>query len=97
MSAGASALWRRWGGRGAAYWRFFTRRKLRLPDTYVELERALGDDLYTTDRGAGALVTAPLWLGPQHRPIAKAPILFLGRDRGEVLALDRRFRERFEK
>ena len=97
MSAGASTLWRRLGGRGAAYWRFFTRRKLRLPETYAELERALGDDLYDARHGAGALVTVPLWLGPQRRPIAKAAVLFLGRDRGEVLALDRRFRERFEK
>ncbi len=97
MSAGASALWRRLGGRGAAYWRFFSRRKLRLPDSYVELEKALGDDLFDGRHGAGALVTAPLWLGPNRRPIAKAAVLFLGRDRDEVLALESHFRERFEK
>jgi len=97
MSAGASTLWRRLGGRGAAYWRFFSRRKLRLPDSYIELEKALGDDLFDGRHGAGALVTAPLWLGPSRRPVAKAAVLFLGRDRGEVLALDNRFRERFEK
>jgi len=97
MSAGASTQWRRLGGRGAAYWRFFSRRKLRLPDSYLELEKSLGDDLYDAGHGAGALVTAPLWLGPNRRPIAKAAVLFLGRDRGEVLALDNRFRKRFEK
>jgi len=97
MSAGASTLWRRLGGRGAAYWRFFSRRKIRLPDSYTEVEDALGGDLYTTDRGAGTLVTAPLWLGPNRRPTAKAAVLFLGRDRDEVFALDNRFRERFKK
>lgn len=97
MAAGASNLWRRLGGRGAAYWRFFNRRKLRLPDSYEELEKALRDDLYDTDRSTGALVTAPLWLGPRRRPIAKAAILFLGRDRGEAFDLDRRFRARFER
>ncbi len=97
MSAGASTLWHRLGGRGAAYWRFFSRRKLQLPDTYAEFEEALGGDLYAADQGDGALLTAPLWLGPQRRGITKAAVLFLGRDRDEVLALDRRFRQRFEK
>lgn len=97
MSAGASTLWRRLGGRGAAYWRFFTRRKLRLPETYSELENALGDGVYSADRQSGVLVTAPLWLGPQRRPVAKAAILFLGRDRDEVFDLDLRFRRQFEK
>ncbi len=97
ISAGASSLWRRLGGRGAAYWRFFTHRKLRLPDTYVEIETGLGCDAYAVGRGSGALLTAPLWLGSRRRPVAKAAVLFLGHDRDEVFALDRRFRERFER
>lgn len=96
MSSGASALWRRLGGRGAAYWRFYTRRKIRLPENYRDLERALGDDAYDPDRRRGVLVTAPLWLGQTRRRPAKAALLFLAADRDEVLALDRRFRERFE-
>jgi len=96
MSAGASTLWRRLGGQGAAYWRFFTRRKLRLPNTYAELENALRNDAYDAVRGVGALVTAPLWLGPEHRPVAKVAMLLIGNDRDEVIALDHRIRERFE-
>lgn len=96
MSAGAARLWHRLGARGAAYWRFFTRRKLRLPASYRELDRALGRDAYDPDRRAGVLPTSPLWLGPDRRAPAKAAILLLGSDRAEVLALDRRFRARFE-
>lgn len=97
MSAGPSTLWRRLGGRGAAYWRFFTRRKLRLPDSYVELEHALGNDAYDAAHGSGVLVTAPLWVGSERRAVAKAAMLLLGNDRDEVFALDHRIRERFEK
>ena len=97
MSAGPSALWRRLGGRGAAYWRFFTRRKLRLQEGYVELEHTLGNDAYDAGRGTGVLVTAPLWIGSERRPPAKAAMLLLGNDRDEVFALDHRIRERFEK
>jgi len=97
ISAGASALWRRLGARGSAYWRFFSRRKLRLPESYPEIERALGDDAFDAGRGTGVLVTAPLWLGADRRRPAKAAMLLLGRDRDEVIALDDRIREKFEK
>lgn len=97
ISAGASALWRRLGGRGTAYWRFFTRRKLRLPEGYPEIERALGDDAFDAGRGTGVLITAPLWLGADRRSPAKAAVLILGHDRNEVIALDDRIRARFEK
>ncbi len=97
ISSGASTLWRRLGGRGTAYWRFFTRRKLWLPASYREIETALGGDAFDAGRGTGVLITAPLWLGPDRRPPAKAAILLLGRNRGEVLALDDRIRGRFEK
>ena len=62
----------------------------------MELENALGNDAYESVRGVGALVTAPLWLGPEHRPVAKVAMLLLGNDRAEVFALDHRIRERFE-
>jgi len=96
MSAGASALWRQLGGQGTAYWRFYTRRKIRLPNNYVDLQHILGDDAYNSSRRRGVLVTAPLWLGSDRRKPAKAALLFLARDRDEALALDRRFRKRFE-
>ncbi len=97
MSAGASNLWRRLGGRGAAYWRFFNRRKLMLLGSYGEFEQALHGDAYDAKGGTGVLLTAPLWVGPDRRAPAKAAMLMLGRDRGEVFALDRRVRERLEK
>jgi len=97
MSAGASTLWRRLGGRGAAYWRFFNRRKLQLPDSYEEFGKALGDDAYDAARGAGVLATAPFWLGPGRRAPAKAAMLLLGRNREDVFALDRRIRALLER
>jgi hypothetical protein len=97
VSAGASALWRRLGGRGAAYWRFFTRRKLDLPEGYRELERALGDDTYDPASGTGVVATAPLWLGCDRRRPTKAAFLMLGNHRDHVLQIDHRMRRRFER
>jgi len=97
ISAGAKKLWRRLGGRGAAYWRFFSRRKLDLPNSYPELEERLGDDAFDRERHRGVLITAPLWLGPQRRFPAKIAVLLLGRNRDEVLSMDRHLREVLEK
>jgi hypothetical protein len=97
MSAGASSLWRRLGGEGTAYWRFYTRRKIVLPDSYDELDCALGGDAYDPSRRRGVLVTAPLWLGNQRRSAAKAAVFFLGDDPDDARALDARFRRRFER
>lgn len=96
ISAGASALWRRFGGGGTAYWRFYTRRKIELPGSYAELEKALGDDAHDPSRHRGVLVTAPLWLGAERRRPGKAALLLLADDRDDALALDARFRKRFE-
>ncbi len=97
MSAGASTLWRRLGGRGAAYWRFFNRRKFDFGSSYRDLEDALGTDAFDLQNGAGALVAAPLWHGTERRRPVKAAMLLFGRNRDEVFALDRRIRERFER
>ncbi len=97
MSAGAAELWRRLGAGGAALWRFYSRRKLDLPDSYEAILRRLGSDAFDRNRRAGVLITAPLWLGPRRRAPAKAAALLLGRNRDEVLALDRRVRCRLER
>jgi hypothetical protein len=97
MSAGAAELWRRLGARGAALWRFFSRRKLDLPESYDAIGQRLGDDAFDPERRTGALVTAPLWLGPRRRAPAKAAVLLLGPNRDAVLALDRRVRARLER
>jgi hypothetical protein len=96
ISAGAAALWRRFPRRGAAYWRFFNRRKIELPASYDELVRAFGDDAFDPRADRGVLVTAPLWIGPDRRPSDTAAMLIAGRDRDEVFAVDRRIRARFE-
>ena len=58
---------------------------------------AIGDDAFDPRTRRGVLATAPLWFGPERRAPAKAAVLFLGRNRGEALALDARFRKRFER
>jgi hypothetical protein len=97
ISAGPSRLWRRIGGKGVGYWRFFSRRKLDLGDSYQMVERRLGTAAFRPDRSRGVLVTAPLWLGPNRRRPAKVAVLLAGRDRDEVLLMDRRLREVIEK
>jgi hypothetical protein len=97
MSAGALRLWQRLGGRGAAYWRFYSRRKLLLPASYDELERHLGEAAWDPARRRGVLITAPLWLGRDRRSPAKIAALLVGRNRNEVLAMDRRVRSRLER
>ena len=96
ISAGASRLWRRIGGDGVGYWRFYSRRKLDLGDSYPEVERRFGPDAFDPDHGRGVLITAPLWLEPHRRTPAKVAVLLIGRSRDEVLRMDRRLREVLE-
>ncbi len=91
------AFWDPTLGAYRAYWRFFTRRKLDLPNSYPDFERRLGDDAFDRDRQRGVLITAPLWLGPQRRSPAKTAVLLFGRNRDEVLSMDRHLREVLEK
>jgi hypothetical protein len=97
ISAGASRLWRRIGGDGVGYWRFYSRRKLDLGGSYPEVEGRFGPDAFDPDRRRGVLITAPLWLGPRRRTPAKIAVLLVGDSRSEVLLMDRRLREVLEK
>lgn len=97
----ASEGWRHladlWGG--CLYGRFFSVRKLRLPPTYEEFENALGADAWDPVTRTGAIATSPLWLegpGNRRRP-RKLSIVFQGRSRDNVFAMERRFRQVFEK
>ncbi len=97
----ASEGWRRlsdlWGG--CLYGRFFSVRKLRLPATYEEFENALGTDAWDPATRTGAIATSPLWLrgpGNRRRP-RKLGVVFRGRSRDNVFAMEKRFREVFEK
>ncbi len=93
--------WRRladlWGG--CLYGRFFSVRKLHLPATYEEFENALGADAWDPATRSGAIATSPLWLegpGNRRRP-RKLSVVFRGRSRDNVFAMERHFRQVFEK
>jgi hypothetical protein len=99
MSRPARRLWKRWRRARMVYWRFFTRRKLRLPEGPGEMEEALGDDAFDSVRMRGILVTSPLWVAQRgrRRYPHKLGVLFVGSTRDEVTALECRFREFFER
>lgn len=97
----ASEGWRRlaeqWSG--CLYGRFFSHRKLRLPPTYDDFESALGSDAWNPSTRTGVIATSPLWLegpGNRRRP-RKLGIVFREQSRAGVFAMEKRFREVFEK
>ena len=97
----ASEGWKRLAGifGGCLYGRFFSTRKLRLPDLAEDFERALGSDRWNSSTGRGTLATSPLWLGGndgRRRP-HKLGIVFAADSRDEVLAMESRFRRIFER
>jgi hypothetical protein len=99
MSLPAIRLWQRWRRQVTLYWRFFSPRKLRLPQTYHELTHVLGRDAYDPDRRHGVLLTSPLRLLDETgawRPPTKLGVLMAGPDRQAVLGMEQRLRERFE-
>jgi hypothetical protein len=98
MSRPARRLWKLWDSRPVVYWRFFARRKLRLPGSFDELRAALGSDAYDSDSGRGTLVTSPLWIVASGRRVVprKLGVLMVDETRAEVMAQEQRFRERFE-
>lgn len=108
ISSGAGRLWRSWGGERAVYWRLFNTSKSPLP-ALEEVVEKLGRDAFDPIRREGALLTSPPRSAPGEAsavppssatagsaPLPRVGVLFAGRDRDEVLALERRFRERFE-
>jgi hypothetical protein len=99
MSSSVKQLWDSWERPGVLYWRFFTRRRLHLPETHHELEEAIGMDRFDPDRRRGVLVTSPMWVidGGRRSPLHKLGVLFVADTRNGVLAQERRFRERFDR
>ena len=89
MSDGAHRLWRALGDERTLFYRFFNRRKLSLPSELPEAVAALGDERYDRSRRRGILFASPL-------SFTKLAIVFVAEIRGEILALERRFRARFE-
>ncbi len=97
----ASEGWRRladlWGG--CLYGRFFSVRKLRLPPTYEDFEKQLGNDHRDPATRTGTIATSPIWLegpGNRRRP-RKLGVVFRGQSREAVFMMEKRFREVFEK
>ncbi len=96
----ASEGWKRLAGvfGGCLYGRFFSTRKLRLPDLAEDFERALGGDRWDPVRGRGTLATSPLWIERRgRRRPGKLGVVFAADSRNEVFAMEARFRGTFER
>ncbi len=94
MAAAAARLWRMWGRDRVVYWRLFSRRRLMIPDTFEEAEKALGGLAYNPDTRCGILLTSPLEVGG-GRP-RRVGVLLAAEERRSVDAFDRWLRRRFE-
>ncbi len=95
MSAGSLRLWRLLGEDATVYGRLFSLRRLTLPADAAGLMAALGQHAFDRRARRGALpVTPPSIAG--RRP-QRVGVVFVGRDRGDVLRQESRFRERFER
>lgn len=95
FSAGSLCLWRLLGEDLTVYGRLFSLRRLEVPADAAALVAALGEDAFDPRARRGALpVTPPAIAG--RRP-HRLGVVFVGRDRGDVLRQDSRFRERFER
>ena len=95
VAAAAERLWHVWGRDRVVYWRLFSTRKLRVPESYAELEKALDGDAFNPATRCGVLITSPMEV--EGRPPRRLGVLLAGHDRAAVDALDCRFREVFEK
>lgn len=95
VAAAAERLWRAWGRDRVVYWRLFSTRKLRVPDSFADLEAALGRDAFNPVTRCGALITSPMDV--EGRAPRRLGVLLAGEDRGAVDAMNFRFREKFEK
>lgn len=95
VSAPILRMWRSWDRDRVVYWRLFASRKLRLPSDYVELETALGDDVFDAESRTGILVTSPFDVAGKR--LRRFGVLLAAWSRAEVEEMDRRLRDRFER
>lgn len=94
VGAAAERLWRYWNRDRVVYWRLFSRRRLRLPNTIEDLEGVLGDVAFDATDRCGVLVTSPLRVAAT--PPRRLGVVIAGKDRPSVDALDRWLREMIE-
>jgi hypothetical protein len=95
VAAAAERLWRSLGRDRVVFWRLFSRKKLRLPETFEGIETALGERAFDHATRCGVLMTSALEF--EGRPLKRIGVVLAGVDRRSVDALDRWFRGRFER
>ena len=98
MSDRAHALWRRLAPERSLYYRFFSRRKLRLPSELAAALTSLGSRRYDPTRRRGILLASPLRFGTgdRRRSPGKLAMIFIADERSAVFELERWFRDAFE-
>jgi hypothetical protein len=89
MSDGAHRLWKQVGADRVLYYRFFSRRKLTLPEELSGALATLGEQRYDPERRRGVLLASPL-------RFTKLAVIFVAESRSEIRALEQGFRARFE-
>ncbi len=100
ISEVGQSLWRMWGAKGVATWRFYTVKKLALPAREEEFADALGESAFDLRTRRGVLLTSPLpepdaGSAPDKPRPYKLSALFAGKTRKELEALEARFAESF--
>ncbi len=100
MSAIAYALRDQLGGDRISLFRFISRRRHVLPDSYTELETALAGDMFSARTRCGALPVTPLRVrhpGGGWRQPARSAFFISGYSVQDVNACDRRLREKLKR
>ena len=99
MSDSGYRLARRLSSECTSYYRFYNRRKLKLPDSTDELVRSLGARHYSRSKRCGLFIASPLSVtdGDRSWMPRKLAVLLVGKSRSDVLEMDRWFRERYER
>ena len=92
MSAVAHALHSKIGSGRPCLFRFITRRRCSLPDTYHALDTLLGEDRYDPRRGTGVVALSPLRVnhGTNLTQPARSAFFIVGSSEEETFAMDRR-------
>lgn len=99
MSEAGYRLARRLSPAGTSYYRFYNRRKLKLPDSIAELTDSLGERHYDPTSRRGIFIASPLRMSDDDRSWTpgKLAVLLIGRSQSDALEMDRWFRERYER
>jgi len=99
MSEAGYRLAQRLSPGGTSYYRFYNRRKLKLPNSIAELTCSLGERHYDPTPRRGVFIASPLRVTDDDRSWipGKLAVLLIGTSQPDVLEMDRWFRERYER